>query len=141
MRRPFSNLIQHISTHVIYYKHQNILSSVINRNIRVNEKVREKKIEREREIEKKWKRVDKQHVSFSMTIYFYWWLELINVNKCNFHKKKCYLWCNYAISWNTGTFTTHSIISCNAYIEVQQLLNMWPIANEQLLQSCKLTKI
>ena len=52
MRRPFSNLIQHISTHVIYYKHPNILSSVINRNIRVNEKEKEKEKERERERER-----------------------------------------------------------------------------------------
>ena len=56
MLRPFRNLIQHIFTHIIHYKHRNILSSVINTNIRVNERERE----RERE------RVYKQHVSYSV---------------------------------------------------------------------------
>ena len=123
MQWPFCNRIQHISTH-------NILQTSKLIEFRHKQEYTckwERERERERERDEMRMRKGRQTTCVTFcslwryTIYFYWWLKLISVNKCYFHKKKCYLWCNYPISKDTGTFfsylITRSIGSCNACIK------------------------
>ena len=86
MQWPFCNRIQHISTHnilqaskLIEFRHKQEYTC---------------KWEREREREREMRmRKGRQTTCVTFcslwryTIYFYWWLKLISVNKCYFHKK------------------------------------------------------